>query len=73
MKWGLLSAKDGEFIVADCYNDLTLIPISPILAFCAGYKDIDIDRDTVANINKQSIDKSSNFYFAQDLSKCPVA
>lgn len=73
LKWGLLTAKDGEFIVADCYKDLTFIPISPTLAFCAGYEDMDIDRVSVANANKQSIDKSSEFYFARDLSQCPVA
>ncbi len=73
LKWGLLKAKDGEFIVADCYKDLTFMPISPSLAFCAGYQDMDIDRTSVANANKQSIEKSSEFYFAKDLSQCPVA
>jgi len=73
LKWGLLTASEGEFIVADCYNDLTLIPISPNLAFCAGYKDMYIDRESVANINKQSIQASTEFYFAKDLALCPVA
>jgi len=73
LEWGLLKANDGEFIVADCYKDLTFIPISPTLAFCAGHKDMDIDRSDVANANKQSIDKSSEFYFARDLSQCPIA
>lgn len=73
LKWGLLKAKDGQFIVADCYKDLTFMPILPTLAFCAGYKDMDIDRSDVANVNKQSIDKSSEFYFAKDLSQCPIA
>lgn len=73
LKWGLLKANDGEFIVADCYKDLTFIPISPNLAFCAGYQDMEINRASVANANKQSIEKASEFYFARDLSKCPVA
>ena len=73
LKWGLLKTKEGEFIVADCYKDLTYIPISPTLAFCAGYQDMDIDKTSVANANKQSIEKSSEFYFARDLSQCPVA
>ncbi len=73
LKWGLIEAKNGEFIVADCYNDLTFIPISPTLAFCAGYQDMNVDKVSVANVNKQSIEKSSEFYFAKDLSKCPVA
>lgn len=73
LKWGLLEANEGEFIVADCYKDLTFLPISPTLAFCANYQDLKIDRVSVADVNKQSIAKSSEFYFARDLSKCPVA
>lgn len=73
LKWGLLEAREAEFIVADCYQDLTFMPISPKLAFCAGYDDLVIDKSSVANINKQSIEKSSNFYFARNLSQCPVA
>ncbi len=73
LKWGLLKAKEGEFIVADCYQDLTFIPISPTSAFCAGYKDMNIDRSDVTNANKQSIDKASEFYFARNLSRCPIA
>lgn len=73
LKWGLLASTDGEFVVADCYNDLTFMPISPSLAFCAGYADMEINRQSVANTNKQSIEASSEFYFAKDLTLCPVA
>ena len=73
LKWGLLKACEGEFVVADCYKDLTFMPISPTLAFCAGYEDMNIDRSGVATANKQSIEKSSAFYFARDLSQCPIA
>ncbi|HDZ8896419.1 TPA: hypothetical protein RUX41_002776 [Aeromonas dhakensis] len=73
IKWGLLEANEGEFIVADSYNDLTFMPISPTLAFCAGYQDMKIDKVSVANANKQSIEKSRNFYFAKDLSRCPIS
>ena len=73
IKWGLLEANEGEFIVADSYNDLTFMPISPTLAFCAGYQDMQIDKIGVANANNQSIKKSREFYFAKDLSKCPIS
>ena len=73
LKWGLLEAKEGEFIVSDCFQDLTLIPISPKLAFCGNHKDMIIDHASVAGINNHSIQKATNFYFARDLTKCPVA
>ena len=73
LKWGLLTATCGEFIVADCYNELMFMPISPNLAFCANYKDIDINKESVADANKQSIDMSTEFYFAKNLALCPIA
>lgn len=73
MQWGLLEATEGEFLVADCYQDLTFMPISPKLAYCAGFKDQAIGKSDVAEINRQSISKSSSFYFAKDLNNCPVA
>lgn len=73
LQWGLMEADEGEFIVADCYQDLTCMPISPKLIFCAGFKDQVINKSDVAEINKQSISKSSSFYFARNLDMCPVA
>ncbi|GGI66937.1 hypothetical protein GCM10007978_00180 [Shewanella hanedai] len=73
LKWGLLEAKEGEFIVADCYQDLTLMPISPKLAFCADYKDSTISKADVSEINKQSISKATDYYFAKNMALCPVA
>ncbi|WP_208611576.1 hypothetical protein [Pseudoalteromonas aliena] len=72
-KWGLIEATDGEFLCADSYKDLPLIPISPNLAFWAGEADQKISRDKLAEINKLSIEKSSEFYFARKISDCPVA
>lgn len=72
-QWGLLKAKEGEFIVADCYKNLTYMPISPSLAFCVGHDDIDINEASVANANGQSTDQSNEFYFGRNLSKCPIA
>lgn len=72
-KWGLLTANEGEFIVADCYKDLTFMPVSPTLVFCAGYKDLTINKESVANANRQSIEKASEFYFARKMADCPVA
>lgn len=73
LRWGLLTSTDGEFIVADCYNDLTFMPISPIHAFCAGYPDMEIDRKTVGELNKISKETSTNYYFAKNLTLCPIS
>lgn len=73
LRWGLLESKNGEFIVADSYKGLTFMPISPKLAFAANYQDSPIDEVFLANANKQSVEMSTDFYFAKNLSNCPIA
>ncbi|KAB7690898.1 hypothetical protein GBN24_07895 [Plesiomonas shigelloides] len=72
LKWGLLKATDGEFLVADSYRELTLMPISPKLAFYVGGKDSSINIQTLAKINQRSIESAINFYFAKKLDECPI-
>lgn len=71
-KWGILEAVDGEFLVADGYDGLPLIPISPKLAFYAGVEDQKIDRQTLVMINRETISRANDFYFARKISECPV-
>ncbi|MFT5520135.1 MAG: hypothetical protein ACI9IA_000723 [Enterobacterales bacterium] len=68
--WGLLSASEGEFLVADCYQDKCFMPISPKLAFCAQVDDAVIDQEHLKKINNESVSKADNYYFGRDLDKC---
>lgn len=72
-KWGLIEALDGEFIVADGYGDFAFIPISPRLAFWAGKSDQQISRQQLAEINKESVSRAKEYYFARKISECPIA
>ncbi|UYG06836.1 hypothetical protein [Halomonas sp. M4R1S46] len=72
-KWGLIEAKDGEFIVADGYSDFAFIPISPKFAFWAGERDQKISRQQLAEVNRESIARAKEFYFARKIGACPVA
>ena len=73
IKWGLLEAKRGNFLCADAYPQLCLIPISPKHAFAGNLPDKVLEYDEVALANRQSIDSSTEFYFSKDLNKCPIA
>jgi len=73
LKWGLFRALEGEFLVADGYDGLKLLPISPKLAFVAGCEDCDLGRRQVEWVNKISVDCAKEFYFARDFSACPGA
>jgi hypothetical protein len=72
-KWGLIEAQDGEFIVADGYGDFAFIPISPKLAFWAGESDQKISRQQLAEVNKESVSRAKEYYFARKISECPIA
>ena len=73
LQWGLLEAAEGEFLVSDNYKNMAYIPIKPTLAFLANQPDQQISRQQVAQLNKISIDKANSFYFARQLSLCPIS
>jgi hypothetical protein len=76
LKWGLLEAIDGEFLVADSYKDqsfLPFMPIAPKLAFAANAQDQRITKIQVAGLNQHSISNATEFIFGHNLSECPVS
>ena len=72
-KWGVIEAQDGEFIVADGYGDFAFISISPKKAFWAGQDDQMITRQQLAEVNKESVSRAKQYYFARKISECPIA
>lgn len=72
LKWGLLEATDGEFLVADGYDDLTFMPIAPNIAFAAGVEDHKISKEKVSELNNCSIAKATEYVFARNFSACPI-
>jgi len=73
MKWGLLKAKKGQFLCADGYQELCLIPVSPKFVLAGNLGDKTLDYNEVALVNKQSVESATQFYFAKSLQSCPVA
>jgi hypothetical protein len=71
--WGLIQAQRGQFLCADSYHELCFIPISPKFAFAGNLPDQILTFDEVALANRQSVDSSTEFYFAKNLKKCPIA
>ncbi|WP_459176856.1 hypothetical protein [Ewingella americana] len=76
IKWGLLTARRGEFLVADYYPGDSFglepfIPVSPKHAFFANTLDSGIDVHQVRELNRASISSSGNYFFCRTLEKCP--
>lgn len=72
MQWGIVRAGQGEFIVPDCFQDMMVIPLSPTIAIAADQPNSVLTLDEVAAINQLAISRATDYFFARDLSKCPL-
>lgn len=72
IRWGIVRSAEGEFIVPDTFDDLMAVPITPSIMLLVDQEDCWMNRDEVAVINRCSIQRAENYYFARDFSKCPV-
>lgn len=73
-EWGILRATEGEFVVPDSFTHARAVPISPTLCLWSqAMQPVEmLDRDAVAEINQLAIRGSSTYFFARDLSRCPI-
>lgn len=72
MHWGIVRAGEGEFIVPDCFQDMMMVPLSPKLMLVADQPNSTLTRSEVAVVNQTAIDRSTDYFFARNLSQCPV-
>jgi len=72
--WGVLRAVEGEFIAPDNFYRLRVVPLSPtVCLWSQTSRPLELlDRKSVAEINRAAIATSSEYYFARDLSQCPI-
>ncbi|WP_038486000.1 hypothetical protein [Collimonas arenae] len=71
-KWGILTSDDVEFIVPDNFLRYSIVPLSPTVCLAAEMRDQRVGVEQVATINGLAIQGSHRYYFARDLSQCPV-
>jgi len=72
INWGVVEAKEGEFIVPDTTGGVTLMPISPKLCLTGGQTNICINFEAVAETNALLRSLAVGYYFARDLEVCPM-
>ena len=70
--WGIIKAKEGEFICPDNFRYNMILSLSPKISFKLNSENRNISRTEVVQLNKLAMENSKNYYFAQDLSKCPT-
>ena len=69
--WGILKSKKGEFVVPDNSCSSYMLPVAPQICLFSPSENREISKTELAAINAQSIQDSTEYYFARDLSKCP--
>lgn len=66
LRWGVLSADCGEFIVPRSENNTCVVPISPTKALMANIKNTEITCTDIEGINK-SLARNQNYFFCNSL------
>lgn len=74
IKWGLLTASKGEFLVADYYPDnkdglIPFIPISPKHIFFANTSDRTIGLEQVHHCNMLTMSSAKNYFFCKNIER----
>jgi hypothetical protein len=68
-RWGLLRARDRDFLVPDRISDFGIIPLGPRVVLVANSSSRIADRQEVEACNSAVRASAKRYYFAQDLSK----
>jgi len=71
-QWGILKAKEGEFIVPDNFSNARIVPVTPEMCLFSQSENGFISLTEVAKINRLAIASSREYFFARDFSKYPT-
>ncbi|MQA37075.1 hypothetical protein [Rugamonas aquatica] len=71
-RWGILTSTEAEFLVPDNFSAYSVLPLSPTIALVEGHADQRIGFKQVADINGQAVHGCRRYYFARDITRCPI-
>lgn len=71
--WGVFIAKpeQGEFLVPD-RSLYAVVPVSPTICLVSNERSRFVGFSFVARLNGMSVENAENYYFAQNIEKCPI-
>jgi hypothetical protein len=70
-KWGIMKAATGQFLVPDNLSYGRVLPISPSICLVSAGDNGLLSEGEVAWLNQSAIRASTEYYFANDLHRCP--
>ena len=72
VRWGVLTALQGEFVLPDTFERRAAIPLTPTICLVMGYGDAAISNDGTTMLNRFAVEAAKDYYVARDLSRCPL-
>ena len=70
-RWGIIRAKEGEFVLPDSFGDFMIMPLSPTCCLVADEDDGSVGEEGVSQINGLAKAQASIYLAARDLTRCP--
>lgn len=70
--WGIVRAREGEFLVPDNCAGMSVVPVSPSVCLVDGAGDIALTLKGVAWLNRSLKGQAAAFLFGRDLARCPI-
>lgn len=69
-RWGIIRAKEGEFVLPDSFGEFMIMPLSPTCCLVADEDDGSVDEEGVSQINGFAKASATTFLAARDLLNC---
>lgn len=70
-RWGVVRAKEGEFVLPDTFGDYMIMPLSPTCCLIADEDDGTAGIEVVSQLNAVAKANSTAYLAARNLAACP--
>lgn len=71
LRWGVVRASGGEFIVPDTFGQLTIVPVASAICLVCNHEDVTVSKSGVSRINQMARSSAQKYLFARDMDQCP--
>lgn len=70
-RWGIVCAREGEFVLPDTFGDYIIMPLSPTYCLVADEDDGSLSMEGVAHLNAEAKACARRYLAARDFAACP--
>jgi len=66
VRWGVVTSREGEFILPDTFDMLTVVPVTPTTCLICAPEDLDISKTETAKLNRLALNSHREYCVARD-------